>query len=100
MKKLILTLLLTLIGPAVPQVQSLLAAPTIEVTASEVELRAVHGGIEITNRTGQAIHVQIYSITGQTVKSFDMADGHLTVELPQGCYIIRHPQGTHKVIVR
>mgnify|MGYP000766218506 FL=1 len=100
MKKLILILLLTLIWPAVPQVQQMIAAPISEVAASEVELRATHGGIEITNRTGHTIHIQIYSITGQTVKNFDMADGHLLVELPQGCYIVRHSQGTHKLIVR
>lgn len=100
MKKLILLFILTLAGSALTPSLQASQHPQMEVAECGMEVRTAHGSIELTNCTGKILHVQIYSITGQIVKSFDMADGHTTVELPQGCYIVKHPMGTHKVIVR
>lgn len=43
---------------------------------------------------------EIYSITGQKVKSVTIESGSTKVELPKGCYIVRCPQWSKKVIVK
>lgn len=43
---------------------------------------------------------EIYSITGQKVKSVTLESGSTKVELPKGCYIVRCPQWSKKVIVK
>lgn len=100
MKKLLLLLILTLAAPAIQSVA--FGAPTHQVELGEqsVEVRVVHGGLELINNTDQTIHFQVYSITGQMVKSLDLGNGSATVALPQGCYIVKHPKGTQKVVVR
>lgn len=100
MKKLLFLLILMLAAPAIQP--ALYGAPVhhVEVSEQSVEVRVVHGGLELINNTSQTVHFQIYSITGQMVKSLDLGTGSVTVDLPQGCYIVRHPKGTQKVVVR
>lgn len=43
---------------------------------------------------------EIYSITGQKVKSASVDNGSTTIELPKGCYIVRCPQWSKKVVVK
>lgn len=43
---------------------------------------------------------EIYSITGQKVKSASIEDGSFQIELPKGCYIVRCPQWSKKVVVK
>ena len=100
MKKLFLLLILMLSAPALRPVLNAAPVPGVELADQRVKVRVVHGGLELTNNTDQVLHFQIYSITGQIVKSLDLGNGSVTVDLPQGCYIVRHPKGTQKVVVR
>ena len=100
MKKLLLLLILTLAAPAIQPMLFATPAPNVELAEQSVEVRVVHGGIELVNNTDQVMHFQIYSITGQMVKNINLAHGSATVDLPQGCYIVKHPKGTQKVVVR
>ena len=62
-------------------------------------LKAVLNGIEITVHDGVARRFCVYSITGQVIKSVDVAD-NVTVELPQGYYIVKCSEWTKKIVVR
>ncbi len=62
-------------------------------------LKAVPNGIEITVRDGVARRFYIYSITGQVIKSVEVAE-NVTVELPQGYYIVKCSEWAKKIVVR
>lgn len=100
MKKLLLLLILTLAAPALRPVVNAAPMHNVELAEQSVKVRVVHGGLELTNNSDQTLHFQIYSITGQMVKSLDLGTGSVTVDLPQGCYIVKHPKGTQKAVVR
>lgn len=70
----------------------------IEVTEVQCEAIPVSNGIKLTapSRT----NFEIYSITGQRVKSVSVDSGTVKVELPKGCYIVRCPQWSKKVVVK
>ena len=101
MKKIFVLLILTL---STASVEPLLYAATThdlqELSEQNVKVRTVPGGIELHNNTRQTVDFQVFSITGQMLKSLNMNTGHTIVELPQGCYIVRHPYGALKVVVR
>ncbi len=60
--------------------------------------KPVRGGIEVTS-TDQT-RFEIYSITGQQIKSVTVSSESQTIELPNGCYIVRTPGWSKKVIVK
>ncbi len=62
-------------------------------------LKAVANGIEITVRDGVARRFYIYSITGQVIKSVEVAEC-VTVQLPQGYYIVKCSDWAKKIVVR
>ena len=62
-------------------------------------IKPVTGGLEITVSDGKAHEFYIYSITGQLVKRIK-ADYTLTVELPQGYYIVKCSSWSKKIVVR
>lgn len=70
----------------------------IEVVANESVAESVAGGIKLsaTGREG----FEIYSITGQKVKSVAVEDSSTKVDLPKGCYIVRTAKWSKKVVVR
>lgn len=76
----------------------LFAAEHIENVDGGCKARPVSGGIEL--QANEQTRVEIYSITGQQVKSVTIGAETVTVELPNGCYIVRTPRSSKKVVVR
>ena len=62
-------------------------------------LKSVSGGIETTVSDGIKHDFYIYSITGQMVKSVSLDDTS-TIDLPQGCYIVKCESWSKKIVVR
>lgn len=87
---------LALMGVAVPAYLS--ATERIEAVDGGCTARPVSGGIEIS--ATEQTRVEIYSITGQQVKSLNIGPETITVDLPNGCYIVRTPRSSKKVVVR
>lgn len=76
----------------------IIADDRVEISSEECQARPVEGGISLsaTSRTG----FDIYSITGQKVKSVTVESGSVKAELPKGCYVVRCPQWSKKVVVK
>lgn len=74
------------------------AADRIESVADDCQAQSASGGIMLsaTSRT----QFDIYTITGQCVKSVTVEDGSVKAELPKGCYIVRCPKWSKKVVVK
>lgn len=75
-----------------------LADDATEIVARESRAVSVDGGIQLSavERTG----FEVYSITGQRVKSVTVENATVKVDLPKGCYIVRCAQWSKKVIVK
>lgn len=103
MKKKIMTLAiaacLAFWMPAMLSAQSADDDLVTSVTTSAPMMKAVSQGIELTVTDGETHHFYIYSITGQMVKSVDVAES-VTVDLPQGYYIVKCKDWSKKIVVR
>lgn len=105
MKKilLILTLLFTL--PALMP-EALRAESQIEsgaVHSQQLEVKAIAGALELSASHDFAAPARfmIYSITGQMVKSVDVAPGTtVTVDLPAGYYVVKTAKWSKRVVVK
>lgn len=69
------------------------------VTTAAPEIKTVAEGIELTVTDGEVHHFYIYSITGQMVKSVDVAESAV-IDLPQGYYIVKCKEWSKKIVVR
>lgn len=76
----------------------MLAAERIESVAPEAKATPVSGGIEVS--ASEQTRFEVYSITGQQIKAITISGEAQTIELPNGCYIVRCPQWSKKVIVK
>ena len=74
------------------------AAEQVDNLTQTATAKPVRGGIEVTS-TDQT-RFEIYSITGQQIKSVTVNTESQTIELPSGCYIVRTPGWSKKVIVK
>lgn len=74
------------------------AAERIEAVAEDCQALPTQGGIMLcaSSRT----QFDIYTITGQCVKSVTVEDGSAKAELPKGCYIVRCAKWSKKVVVK
>lgn len=70
------------------------------VENSRAQVRPSAGQLELTVTDGDAVRFEIYSITGQQVKSLEVKDGSITVDLPSGCYVVRCQYWSKKVVVK
>lgn len=100
MRKIAFILTLLFAVPTTMPVLCAMQQTSTEIAETTPELRVVHGGIEISNPYDIARFFYIYSITGQMVKSLEVTDGTVTVNLPQGCYIVKCDKWSKKIIVR
>lgn len=105
MKKVVLILALTMgLGLSSVSVAGMPAAQgdiASSLAAAQPSARGVHSAIELGNPLETAVVFQIYSITGQLVKTVDVSAGSvLTVDLPTGCYIVKCSKWSKKIIVR
>lgn len=73
----------------------------IEQALSETPaMKAVDGGIEfISGKEKNAKRFNIYSITGQMIKTLEVSDS-AKVELPKGFYIVKCDDWSKRIIVR
>lgn len=71
-----------------------------EMAASTVSIKVGHGQAELTVIGSSPIRFQIYSITGQLVKSVEFADGTILVELPRGMYIVKCDLWSKQIVVK
>ncbi len=76
----------------------LFAAERIENVASDAKVTPVSGGIEVS--AVESTRFEVYSITGQQIKVVTVSGESQTIDLPNGCYIVRTPQWSKKVIVK
>lgn len=75
------------------------AAQLVQIEAAEqVAAQPADGGLLLTASLPTAF--EVYSITGQLVKRVEVEAGSEKVELPNGCYIVRCPRWSKKVIVK
>ena len=74
------------------------AAERIETVASDAKATPVNGGIEVS--AVDQTRFEVYSITGQQIKTVTISGESVTIELPKGCYIVRCPQWSKKVVVK
>lgn len=98
-----LTILLLALASVLPFGETLAAAnaPRQEqLASSEPTLSTRRGAIEIScPADGRTYTFQIYAITGQLLKRVQITDSSLTIELPQGCYIVKCGAWVKKAIV-
>lgn len=78
------------------------AVERIERTdATQPQVKVTDGALELTAPDPDAtIRFEIYSITGQLVKAVELRAGTERLELPQGCYIVRTPGRSQKIVVK
>lgn len=78
---------------AAPAVESRVAdrAPTVSVEK---------GYIELTAPDGDNVRFEIFSITGQLIKSLTVKGSTVKVDLPKGFYIIKYESWTKRVMLR
>lgn len=76
------------------------SSAALEVAADVPSARPLSGAIELQCPPDDVTYTfQIYSITGQLVKTIRLHNGTALVELPQGCYIVRCQKWSKKIIV-
>lgn len=75
-------------------------APRQEAAYNEPSLAGRRGAIDITcPSNGRTYTFHIYSITGQLIKRVQLTDSAASVDVPQGCYIVKCDAWVKKVIV-
>lgn len=74
------------------------AAERVETVTPDAKATPVKGGIEVS--AADQTRFEVYSITGQQIKTVTISGESATIELPQGCYIVRCPQWSKKVVVK
>lgn len=99
MKQIIRTILVAVALVAVPvAVCAALPAPDQQET---VQVAPRPGALRLQSVGDKPVEVAIYSITGQKVKQLVLDAGEtLMVELPAGYYIVKTPEGSHRVLVK
>lgn len=70
------------------------------VTDAEPTVKINSGNLEISVPDDTIYNFNIYSITGQLVKTLKLSDGTASVELPRGCYIVKCEKWSKKIVIR
>lgn len=77
------------------------ASEKTEVAQIQIpKVTVADGRLELTAPDGMSVRFDIYSITGQLIKSLDLQSETALVELPQGCYIVHTPGRSVKILVK
>ncbi len=88
------------LGVVSPQASAGVSRPALEQTAA---VRTGSGRIELAVPAAAEAPVRffIYSITGQMLKSVDVAPGQsVAVDVPQGYYIVKCADFSRQIVVR
>lgn len=70
------------------------------LNVTQPTIKASNGSITLTVPSDNAVQFQIYSITGQAIKTVTVGHGTTTVELPRGYYIVKCSQWSKTVVVK
>lgn len=88
------------LGATMPEVYAGVSRPAMEQTSS---VRTGSGRLELSVASAAEAPVRfyVYSITGQMLKSVDVAPGQsVCVDVPQGYYIVKCADWSKQVVVR
>ena len=103
-KVVILLLAALTVSAALPAVATAAAPQRVETALQQPAQPSVQGanGRILFTAGSEAVVFSVYSITGQLVRTVKVAaEGHATVELPKGFYIVKcGTQGSRKVVVK
>lgn len=69
-----------------------------EAVAAETDVCGVVGGVKVL--ANAEAEVAVYTLAGQMVGKYNVAEGETMIELPQGFYIVRANEKAAKVIVK
>ena len=69
-------------------------------TSTQPTIKTSAGTITLTVTSDESVNFQIYSITGQVIKSITVSHGSATLELPKGYYIVRCSHWSKSVVVK
>lgn len=64
------------------------------------QVRVVSGGVEIVVHGETDVHVTVYALTGQAVRTLEATPGVTSVDLPKGYYIVKCDNVSCRVIVK
>lgn len=70
------------------------------ITDNQVSVKASSGAIILTANCEEPVCFQIFSITGQAIKTITLSQGSTSIELPHGYYIVKCNQWSKTVIVK
>lgn len=70
------------------------------ITNNQASVKASSGAITLTANSEEPVCFQIFSITGQAVKTITLSQGSTTIELPRGYYIVKCDCWSKTVIVK
>lgn len=99
----LLRISLILLAGAFASTTAIYATDSMDVTeavSERAQARMVRGGIQLSAITSETVHFEIYSITGQLVKAVELRNDSQTIELPNGCYIVKCQHWSKKVLVK
>lgn len=71
-----------------------------DTVVSSTSVYSGNGMIVLNNNSEEAVTFNIYSITGQMIKSVTIQGGNSNVDLPKGFYIVKCNQWSKRVIVK
>lgn len=78
------------------------ARPATESRVSEQtpSVSVEKGFVELTSPDGEAVKFEIFSITGQLIKSVTVKGSTVKIDLPKGFYIIKCESWTKRVMLK
>ncbi len=102
MKRIFHILLLAISATVIPSPSGASPAEHL-VTAPNDALPQIHiSGRTLKIKADESCRItfEIYSITGQLVKKFQLENGSYTIELPKGYFIVKCPKWSKKIIIK
>ena len=76
------------------------AVQVVQPAEQNSQVRVVSGGVEIVVNGEVDVHVTVYALTGQAVKTITATPGVTNIELPKGYYIVKCDNISCRVVVR
>lgn len=70
------------------------------ITTTAPTMTATPNGVELSAYDGTTHRFRIYSITGQMIKSADVTDNTIRINLPKGFYIVKCDSWSKQLVVR
>ncbi|MBR5333013.1 MAG: T9SS type A sorting domain-containing protein [Muribaculaceae bacterium] len=70
------------------------------ITSSQPSIKTSEGAVTLIVTSDETVNFQIFSITGQVVKTATVSHGSATIELPKGYYIVKCIHWSKSVIVK